>query len=413
VCEQVETPLAPDATAPAANDTITTASSKPKRNSNGPVKTQSEALAAKYHRPPVDDELPHAALALLTGCTKGRAARGSAPVPDLERVAAEFVPLWYAKRDLDTKVFCYPCARFANHEGFAGSSIERTTLTRHEVQTGHLTCCDKWFAECDAKADGGIAARLTLNDVALEAVRLCMNSAYMIANRAYPFTSYPDYMELHLAAKTPNIPTLYQDRRACAEMIFCMHEHMREEQTKRLNASGTYFSITIDESTDRTKESHLVVCVTSADDLGKVRSEFFDIVRVKNLTGAGLWSSIRDLFKHRGVSLRHKLVGFGSDGASAITSRNCGVVAHVLKEVNAAAVLNHCVAHRTALACKDVATCGGGDAGLAELFGHLDALIIACNAIFAHSGLNRSRFEDLAVLMEVSARLPKTYTQVR
>src|SRR5204863_5180953 len=60
---------------------------------------------------------------------------------------------------------------------------------------------------------------------------------------------------------------------------------------------------------------------------------------------------IINIFRTKGIL--SKLVAFASDGASVMLGKNGGVATRLSRVCTYPLIVNHCVAHRLALACKD------------------------------------------------------------
>lgn len=113
-----------------------------------------------------------------------------------------------------------------------------------------------------------------------------------------------------------------------------------------------WFSVLVDESTDVAVEKHLAVYVRYISPDMRPVERFLQLTELTKSDAATIHAVLREVLEDRGVSM-HKLVGFGSDGASVMTGEQTGVGAR-LKHGNPYITTMHCIAHRAALAAQDV-----------------------------------------------------------
>ena len=138
--------------------------------------------------------------------------------------------------------------------------------------------------------------------------------------------------------------------------------------------ASRYFSILIDESTDRGTKPHLIIYIRYIDSLPKenrqrmisqgarlavdmptnnAKTRFLALLDIKHGASA---QSIFLLMHHFVFHLlglqKSRLIGFCSDGASVMRGNKKGVVQLIKKHINPAIVNVHCVAHRLQLAAE-------------------------------------------------------------
>src|SRR5436189_3375411 len=107
----------------------------------------------------------------------------------------------------------------------------------------------------------------------------------------------------------------------------------------------------IDESTAITTTKHLDIYVSYVTKEGILKTRFLCIVPLTSCNAEGITKVLIDIFE-KGKILP-KLVAFASDGASVMLGKNEGVAAKLSRICTYPLIVNHCVAHRLALACKD------------------------------------------------------------
>ncbi|CAB4487085.1 unnamed protein product [Rhizophagus irregularis] len=111
------------------------------------------------------------------------------------------------------------------------------------------------------------------------------------------------------------------------------------------------FGVMIDESTDITTTKHLDIYASYVTKKGILKTRFLCIVPLTSCNAEGITKVLVDIFEKR--KILSKLVAFASDGASVMLGKNEGVAAKLSRICTYPLIVNHCVAHRLALACKD------------------------------------------------------------
>jgi hypothetical protein len=75
------------------------------------------------------------------------------------------------------------------------------------------------------------------------------------------------------------------------------------------------------------------------------------IVPLTSCNAEGITKVLIDIFEKR--KILPKLVAFASDGASVMLGKNEGVIAKLSRICTYPLIVNHCVAHKLALVCKN------------------------------------------------------------
>ena len=80
-----------------------------------------------------------------------------------------------------------------------------------------------------------------------------------------------------------------------------------------------FYSILVDESTDRTMAHHLIVCVTylTNEGRGKCVAKFICLLQINDGTSQSMYDVVGSLLEEMDLSLM-KLVSFGSNGTSSM-----------------------------------------------------------------------------------------------
>src|SRR2546421_12800938 len=82
-----------------------------------------------------------------------------------------------------------------------------------------------------------------------------------------------------------------------------------------------------------------------------IQNTFFMTCILTECDAKNITQVLINIFKKKGIL--SKLVAFASDGASVMLGKNEGVAAKLSRVCTYPLIVNHCVAHRLALACKD------------------------------------------------------------
>ncbi len=134
------------------------------------------------------------------------------------------------------------------------------------------------------------------------------------------------------------------------EFLIAIAKTIEDEIWKELS-DVVAFGIMIDESTDITTTKHLDIYVSYVTKQGIFKTRFLCLLPLTECDAKSITNVIIDIFKKKGVL--SKLVAFASDGASVMLGKNEGVAAKLSRVCTYPLIVNHCVAHRLALACKD------------------------------------------------------------
>ncbi|MCO5563835.1 hypothetical protein L7F22_017484 [Adiantum nelumboides] len=144
----------------------------------------------------------------------------------------------------------------------------------------------------------------------------------------------------------------YTNFMAGKEFLQAIADYVEANQRQELLASF-FFTIMVDETTDRALEKHLIVYVSflSKKGLGACKTEFLRSVIVADGCAQTKYNALVQMFDGMGLNIK-RLVGIATDGDSSMLGIRDGLVAKLSRDVpNLISV--HCVAHREALAVLD------------------------------------------------------------
>jgi len=119
-----------------------------------------------------------------------------------------------------------------------------------------------------------------------------------------------------------------------------------------------YFSIIIDESTDKSSVKHLAIIVRMVDhNQFIVKDEFACLQEISNAIANGVFEAIMDFFQKNNIPYQKNLIGFASDGAASMFGINHSVKTLLENEVKGIFVMK-CICHSLALcasyACEKI-----------------------------------------------------------
>ena len=147
-----------------------------------------------------------------------------------------------------------------------------------------------------------------------------------------PLLQYVEQCRIHALLSTPDMPasaeySSYTNVTVGMGFLNTISEHLRESLLSEVKLSPCY-SILIDESTDRTCESYLIVylCYLKKGGEGVPYIKFIELMPLSRGTGEVMFNSIRDLLRRCKLDLK-KLVAIATDGAPYMTGVHQGVVA--------------------------------------------------------------------------------------
>ena len=145
----------------------------------------------------------------------------------------------------------------------------------------------------------------------------------------------------------------YSSETTANDMLQILASVIRSDIDTQLQNSS-YVSVFADESTYIGCQKKLVIFARMSDPETYIPSFcYLENIKVPDGTGKVVSTAILDCLSDRNVSMS-KVMGFGSDGAKAMTSTGEGVRGHLLRQ-NPMLLNFHCIAHRLALVSSQAA----------------------------------------------------------
>ncbi|XP_070549146.1 zinc finger protein 862-like [Ptychodera flava] len=114
------------------------------------------------------------------------------------------------------------------------------------------------------------------------------------------------------------------------------------------------YSLMIDESTDVSVTSTLMIYIRYVDSVGHIKSNFLSVEKLSGCDAESIYDAVVSTVNSKGLDLNN-LVALATDGATVMTGTKSGVATRFKKSVNPFMLSNHCLAHRLALASGNAA----------------------------------------------------------
>jgi hypothetical protein len=257
--------------------------------------------------------------------------------------------------------FCKLCR---NRNGNTKLALGTTDLSLKEIKR-HLETNEHEMSELQLQSE--------LNEKQLTIISL-MRSVYFLSKKNLSSNIYSDLCELitlqfennnHLviSEKTSTLKpaTLkknstprsthggYTNFKAASDFLDSIASVIKESLFEELNSS-IYWSIMIDEANSIDNSKYLaIVGKYIVNNIPYMR--YLGMINLESTTAGNIYNQILSFCTSNEISY-HKIIHFGSDGASNMTGNQTGVATR-LKEINPFMTSIHCISHRLHLAGKD------------------------------------------------------------
>ena len=234
-------------------------------------------------------------------------------------------------------------------------NFRTSTLTRHAEGGEH----ENALSAENMKSDFLKAVKKALPEKEA-AVTIALEAVYWLAQENLPLHKYESLMRFLGHVKTPHTEKLdvgknakYTTDYSANDLLESLATVIRRDVDTHIHRSP-FVSIFADESTDIGMSKKLVVfCRVLDPDTCTPKTYFLENVKVSSGTGQVVSQAILDCLEKREIPMS-KIMGFGSDGAKAMTGRKEGVTGHLLRE-NPVILNFHCIAHPLALVSSQAA----------------------------------------------------------
>lgn len=259
-----------------------------------------------------------------------------------------------------TRVKCIYCERFQVKgplgKGEGTRNLQKGALIDHNKSTRHCYARTRWLAmngQCKP-----IPQHVSCITEGMKAKIICaMKFMYFIALNCLPMSCYTSMCNFAKDMDFGGLPgtndyATYGNAVSGREFVTAISQHIESKQVEEVRSSPC-FSLLLDESIDRSLESHLIVYLSYIDKggLGQPKSLFLSLSAICNGTAQSIydaWMSTCALYRLESS----KLVGLATDGAAAMLGVHNGFAAKLKRDVPGLFSV-HCIAHREALAASD------------------------------------------------------------
>ena len=193
------------------------------------------------------------------------------------------------------------------------------------------------------------------NEKKIKATEKIFNIAYFCAKEHIAFAKHPRLIQLH-SLNGATMGSLLYSPVTCRMILMHIGKEMQKELISYIKKFNCYFSVMVDESTTLNVKSALILYVRFIYD-GEATNYFLDLIEIENKTGQGIAESVLKALVDCGLSndfIKSNLIGFASDGASAMTGCHAGAVQILQNILGFKLTSFHCMAHRLELAVHDI-----------------------------------------------------------
>ena len=157
----------------------------------------------------------------------------------------------------------------------------------------------------------------------------------------------------HISKLSQGKNATYESDTSANDMLQTIASVIRKDIDNKLLKSR-FISVYADESTDIGMQKKLVVYARGIDpDSFTPTTYYLENVIVTSGSGQVVSQALLDCIEERNIPMS-KVMGFGGDGAKAMTGRKEGVTGHLIR-VNPMLLNYHCIAHRLALVSSQAA----------------------------------------------------------
>ncbi|KAI5075900.1 hypothetical protein GOP47_0009976, partial [Adiantum capillus-veneris] len=141
-------------------------------------------------------------------------------------------------------------------------------------------------------------------------------AAYFIGRNNLSILLYPSLLALIKDLDVKSMTSLYNDDKACSEMLQCIANSIMHESLEKVRESP-WFGVVVDESTDISIHHHLVMYLSYLEDGSMPCNAFYGIIHTNDSTAKGIFDTIMLELEKSNLDLS-KLIAFGSDGCNTM-----------------------------------------------------------------------------------------------
>lgn len=255
-------------------------------------------------------------------------------------------------------MLCSICIESSKANPFTSgcTNFRTSTLTRHVESQDHQNALEE--VHMASNFERAVVTSVTLQE---KTVVSALRTVYWLGKEYIATEKYRSLLNFLKLQRCKDLENLtvgknasYDSVQSAKEFQSVIAENIQSEITEKLQKSS-FVSVMAEESTDIAVSKKLVIYAKLISDCVIPETRFLTNITIEEelCTASCVAQKIKNVLAARGVSL-HKVMSFGSDGASIMTGR-VGGVSTLLKKENPFMINIHCMAHRLAL-CSSQAT---------------------------------------------------------
>lgn len=193
-----------------------------------------------------------------------------------------------------------------------------------------------------------------------EAVMIAMMAVYWLASEDLPLNKYESMIQFLKNVGESKLENLrvndhvhYESYYSAKEILIAINDEIEAEIDEKI-AKSPFVTILADESTDISNHKKMTINARIVDPNTNVpKTVFLRDLSYTDGSGEGLAGVIIDEMSKHNIA-NHKLIGFGSDGATVMSGSDKGVKGRLM-ETNPHLIHVHCMAHCLALCTSQAA----------------------------------------------------------
>ena len=276
-------------------------------------------------------------------------------------------------------------------------NLQNSRLLKYSLSNQHVYARTRWLG-----SQGKIARSIEAHvQEAVESNKAKIISSikmiYFLAFNSIPLSSFPNLIQFRRSMDMPSISAInhyetYGNAISGREFLLAIASVLEDKLIEEVTTSP-FFSIMLDESTNRALESHLIIYITylENDGIGQSKTKFLNLVGIPNATASSIFEAWKTRIKYD-LDQTH-LIGLATDGAASMVGVHEGFATKLKRKV-LHLFRTHCIAHKEALASKDAVEAISPMASLEKLLNKLYGWI-------GKSFLRNEALQSLLIVMEI------------
>ncbi|MCO5601158.1 hypothetical protein L7F22_055277 [Adiantum nelumboides] len=225
---------------------------------------------------------------------------------------------WLVYDNERVRLFCSFCLDYPHSKSAYAKQGSRNFKTSN-LKSHARTQCHRDAR--NAKLFGKTALKEGLkkmNTTQEDALLNLFKAAFFIGKNSLPFALYPSLLSLMKETGVKCMTSLYNDDKACTEIIQCLAKSIMDETLAKVRESP-WFGVMVDESTDIAIHHHMVVYISYLEKGCVPCTSFYGMIRTHDSSAQGIYATLMLEMEKANLDIT-KLTAFGSDGCSTMVS---------------------------------------------------------------------------------------------